>query len=75
MLCPFEVVAHAILLLDISLLLYMVFVVCSMTFVYQFLFTQFTLILFRFFAVTHIELSKPGNVVHQLGRMLAVDPR
>ncbi|KAG6526826.1 hypothetical protein ZIOFF_016827 [Zingiber officinale] len=28
----------------------------------------------RFFAMTHIELSKPGNTRHQLGRMLAVDP-
>lgn len=28
----------------------------------------------RFFATTHIELSKPGNSRHQLGRMLAVDP-
>ncbi|WOL15227.1 hypothetical protein Cni_G24008 [Canna indica] len=28
----------------------------------------------RFFAITHIELSKPGNMRNQLGRMLAVDP-
>ncbi|XP_072950937.1 uncharacterized protein [Typha angustifolia] len=28
----------------------------------------------RFFAVTHVELSKPGNYRHLLGRMLAVDP-
>ncbi|XP_038973265.1 splicing factor 3B subunit 3 isoform X1 [Phoenix dactylifera] len=28
----------------------------------------------RFFAMTHIELSKPGNSRHQLGRMLVVHP-
>ncbi|CAL9166748.1 unnamed protein product [Musa hybrid cultivar] len=38
-------------------------------------FLTFCSTMHRFFAVTHIELSKPGNVVHQLGRMLAVDPR
>lgn len=27
----------------------------------------------RFFAVTHIQLSNPGNSRHQIGRMLAVD--
>ncbi|XP_068642896.1 uncharacterized protein [Aristolochia californica] len=27
----------------------------------------------RFYAVTHIQLSEPGNSRHQLGRMLAVD--
>ncbi|GAV86134.1 CPSF_A domain-containing protein/MMS1_N domain-containing protein, partial [Cephalotus follicularis] len=29
----------------------------------------------RFFPVTHIQLSNPGNSRHQLGRMLAVDSR
>ncbi|KAJ0088978.1 hypothetical protein Patl1_32884 [Pistacia atlantica] len=29
----------------------------------------------RFFPVAHVELSHPGNSRHQLGRMLAVDPR
>nr|CAD1818479.1 unnamed protein product [Ananas comosus var. bracteatus] len=28
----------------------------------------------RFFAIARIELSKPGNSRHQLGRLLAVDP-
>ena len=29
----------------------------------------------RFFPLTHIQLSNPGNSRHQLGRMLAVDSR
>ncbi|CAN1277829.1 Spliceosome-associated protein 130 B [Linum perenne] len=29
----------------------------------------------RFFPLTHIQLSTPGNLRHQLGRMLAVHPR
>ncbi|KAJ0966275.1 hypothetical protein J5N97_027413 [Dioscorea zingiberensis] len=36
-------------------------------------FLTFSLQMHRFFAVTHIQLSKPGNLRHQLGRMLAVD--
>ncbi|GMH18745.1 hypothetical protein Nepgr_020586 [Nepenthes gracilis] len=28
----------------------------------------------RFFAVTHLQLSDPGNSRHQVGRMIAVDP-
>ncbi|CAM8965599.1 unnamed protein product [Rhodiola kirilowii] len=27
----------------------------------------------RFFPLTHVQLSNPGNSIHQLGRMLAVD--
>lgn len=37
-------------------------------------FLTFCLEMHRFFAMTHIELSKPGNLRHQLGRMLAVHP-
>ncbi|KAJ0966274.1 hypothetical protein J5N97_027412 [Dioscorea zingiberensis] len=36
-------------------------------------FLTFSLQMHRFFAVTHIQLSKPGNLRHQLGRMLTVD--
>ncbi|KAJ4801243.1 Cleavage and polyadenylation specificity factor (CPSF) A subunit protein [Rhynchospora pubera] len=28
----------------------------------------------RFFAVTHVEMSKPGNSRHELGRTIAIDP-
>jgi len=30
-------------------------------------------VLIRFFALTHVQLSAPGNSRHHLGRMLAVD--
>lgn len=29
----------------------------------------------RFFPLTHVQLSNPGNERHQLGRKLAVDSR
>ncbi|KAK8954298.1 DNA damage-binding protein 1b [Platanthera zijinensis] len=37
-------------------------------------FLAFSFEMHRFLAVDHIQLSKPGNSIHQIGRMLAVDP-
>lgn len=37
-------------------------------------FLAFSFEMHRFLAVDHIQLSKPGNSIHHIGRMLAVDP-
>ncbi|PKA52517.1 DNA damage-binding protein 1b [Apostasia shenzhenica] len=37
-------------------------------------FLAFSFEMHRFLAMAHIELSKPGNALNQLGRMLVVDP-
>ncbi|XP_020578646.1 pre-mRNA-splicing factor RSE1 isoform X2 [Phalaenopsis equestris] len=37
-------------------------------------FLAFSFEMHRFLVLNHIQLSKPGNSIHHLGRMLAVDP-
>ncbi|KAJ3670186.1 hypothetical protein LUZ60_010510 [Juncus effusus] len=37
-------------------------------------FLAFSSEMHRFMAITHVELSQPGNARNQLGRMIAVDP-